>query len=251
MIATVYPDRQALCAGAAERITQLIAHALQTQERATVCLTGGGTARAVYEIIGTSEGAATQLDWARVHFFWGDERDVPAEHPDSNYAMAAATLLTKVPISRLLVHRIPADGCDAHTAARAYEATLQRVIHASTSDHVFDVTLLGIGADAHIASLFPGAAELVTSSARLVVAVPPASTRCGRITLTPAALLDARRILVMASGRDKANAVRTVFSEREDVVRWPAQLLRRADGRVEFLMDSAADGRVRAARPSR
>ncbi len=251
MIATVCPDRQALCAEAAARIEQLIATALETHGRATVCLTGGSTARAVYEAIAAHERHAPRLAWSHVHFFWGDERNVPADHPDSNYGMAAATLLTHIPVTPALVHPIPADGRDAETAARAYDATLQQTAFASPADHAFDLTLLSMGADAHIASLFPGAPELERPFIERVVVVPAATHRGRRVTLTPATLLDAKRILVMAAGRDRADAVRAVFSEPEDVARWPAQCLRRAGDRVEWLMDSAADGRARAARPAR
>ena len=251
MTATVYRDRQTLCAEAAFRIEQLIAAALEARGQATVCLTGGSTARDVYEAIAAHERHVPRLAWNHVRFFWGDERDVPADHPDSNYGMAAAALLAHIPVNDTWVHPIPADGRDAETAARVYGVTLQQTVFASPAKHTFDLTLLGVGADAHIASLFPGAAALEQSSVERVVVVPAAGNRGRRVTLTPATLLDARRILVMVSGRDKGDAVRAAFSEPEDVTRWPAQLLRRAGDRVEWLMDSAADGRARAARPSR
>ncbi len=251
MTATVYRDRQTLCAKAALRIEQVIATALETRGQATVCLTGGATARDVYKAIAAHERHTPRLAWNHVRFFWADERDVAAGHPDSNYGMAAAALLTHIPVDAALVHPIPADGRDAEAAARAYDLTLQQTIFASAAGHAFDLTLLSVGADAHIASLFPGASELEHSSVERVVVVPAEASRGRRVTLTPATLLDARRILVIASGRDKADAVRAVFSEPEDVARWPAQLLRRAGDRVEWLMDSEAGGRAHAARPSR
>lgn len=251
MIATIYPDHQTLCAASASRIEQLIASALQMRSPASVCLTGGAIACDVYQEIAAKERRTPRIAWNQVRFFWGDERDVPAEHPDSNYGMAAAALLTHVPVDPLFVHPIPADGRDAEAAARAYETTLQQTVFATHADHAFDVMLLGIGSDAHIASLFPGAAESGKPSDRRVLAVPAAPTRGRRITLTPTTLLDARRILVIVSGADKADAVHAAFSRPENVTRWPAQILRLAGDRVEWLMDSAADGRSRAVPPSR
>ncbi len=110
---------------------------------------------------------APRLAWNQIRFFWGDERDVPAGHPDSNYGMAAAALLTHVPVDARLVHPIPADGRDAQAAARAYDVTLQQTVFASRTEWAFDLTLLGIGSDAHIASLFP--------------ADPPPGRRPGRV----------------------------------------------------------------------
>ena len=251
MTATVCANRQTLCAESAARIEHLIANALEIRGQAVVCMTGGTTARQVYEAIAAHQRHAPRLAWNQVRFFWGDEREVPADHPDSSYGMAASALLSHVPVDARLVHPIPADGRDAETAARAYDVTLQQTVFASRAEWAFDLTLLGVGADAHIASLFPGAAELERSSSERVVAVPAAAKRGRRVTLTAATLLDARRILVFVSGRDKADAVHAAFSQPEDVPRWPAQILRRAGDRVEWFMDSAADGRARAARPSR
>ena len=251
MTVTVYPNRQTLCAAAASRIAHLIASALQVRAPASVCLTGGATACDVYKEIAAQERRSPRIAWNQVRVFWGDERDVPPEHPDSNYGMAAAALLAHVPVHPSFVCRIPADGRDADAAARAYEATLQHTVLAARTDHAFDLVLLAIGSDAHIASLFPGAAELDAPSDRRVLAVPAAPGRGRRITLTPETFLDARRILVIVSGADKADAVHAAFSRPEDVTRWPAQILRRAGDRVEWLMDSPADGRSRAAPPSR
>ena len=245
MTGTVYADPQAIFRASAKRIDQLIADALQTREQAAICLTGGQTARDVYIAIEANERATPRIEWRRLQLFWGDERDVPPDHPDSNYGMAAATLLNHVPVRPPFVHRIPADGHDAEAAARAYATTLQQTVFASRAGYAFDVMLLGIGPDAHIASLFPGAAELAAPVPR-VVAVPPAENRGRRITLTPETLLDARRILLMVSGGDKADAVHAAFLAPEDATRWPAQILRRAADRVEWLMDSAAAARVPA-----
>jgi 6-phosphogluconolactonase len=166
-----------------------------------------------------------------VHVFWGDERHVRPDHPDSNFGMASRTLLSRVPIPPAQIHRIEGELPDAHEAARRYEAGLR--------DRTFDVALLGIGEDAHIASIFPGS-PLLQGSAPRVAAVWAEHLHAWRITLAPAALLEARAILVMGSGMKKADAVRAALTLPEDVMRYPAQALRRADDRVEWIIDRVA-----------
>ena len=123
-----------------------------------VCLSGGSTPRRLYEWLATP-GNASRFPWNRSHWFWGDERFVPHEHPDSNYRMARDALLSRVPIPDDNIHAVPTEGLSPEQAAVAYETTLKRFYGAdvlSPERPLFDVTLLGIGEDGHTASLFPG-----------------------------------------------------------------------------------------------
>jgi 6-phosphogluconolactonase len=203
-----------------------------------------------------------RIDWRRLHLFWGDERHVPPEHPDSNYGMAKAALVDRVPVPLSQVHRMRGEIVDAQEGADQYEHTIRRALMAAgRHDMTFDVMLLGLGEDAHIASIFPGSPLLDKASIRgaslvrlaphesLVAAVWAQHLNAWRITLTPAALLDARATVVLVSGASKAGAVRAALQEPEDVRRWPAQLLRAGGDRVEWFMDSAA-ARWHAAPPA-
>ena len=243
-IITVLKDQEALAAAAAERITSLIEPAIAVRQAAHVCLTGGHTPRRLYELLADSSRPwRARIDWTRVHVFWSDERQVPPDHPESNFGMAHRALLAHVPVPSAHVHRIRGERPDAAQAAREYEAALGAYMP-------FDVLLLGLGEDAHVASIFPGSFLLNTPSVGArVAAVWVEHLHAWRITLTPPALLDARAIVMLVSGARKAAAVSAALDGPEDVKRWPAQLLRPAGDRVEWFMDSAA-ARSRAAPPA-
>jgi len=266
-IVTVLTDQEALAEAAAERVTSLVQAAIAARRRAPVCLSGGQTPRRLYELLADSSRPwRSRIDWTRVHVFWGDERQVPPDAAGSNFAMAQRVLLARVPIPADQVHRIRGELSDAAEAAREYAIDFSgaglngpsRGPQGAAPQAFFDVVLLGLGDDAHIASIFPGSPLLDqsivgTGFSRLdghsVAAVWVNHLHSWRITLTPSALLDARAILVLVSGEHKAAAVRAALDGPEDVSRWPAQLLRAAGDRVEWLIDSAA-ARRRAAPPA-
>ncbi len=241
---TVVSDPAAVAAAVAGRLTALIEQSIGERGNAIVCLTGGRAAKSVYERLANPDGPH-RIDWARVHLFWGDERHVSPDDPDSNSGMAWRALLAHVPVPAAQIHRMPGESPDPAAAAGAYEATLREGFAlAGRSDQRFDVMLLSVGEDAHIASIFPGS-PLVSDlplNNRGADLVRSAQARDGawRIALTPAALLDARAILAMASGAAKADAVRAALELPDDIARWPAQLLRAAGDRVEWMVDHEA-----------
>jgi 6-phosphogluconolactonase len=229
---TVLPDAEALAQAAAERLTALTNAAIAGGNRPSLCLTGGQTAKRLYELLPTGP-----VDWRRVHLYWGDERHVPPDHELSNFKMANDALISRIAIPPSNVHPIPAELADAEEVARLYEEEVRGL--------TFDVMLLGLGEDGHIASLFPGSDPLTridSGGLTPLVAVTQAGLApfVERITLTPPALLDARVILMIVSGASKADAVHAALRAADDVARWPAQLLRGADDRVEWLIDEAA-----------
>ena len=256
-IVTSLNDDEALASAAAERVTSLIEASIAARQAAHVCLSGGRTPRRLYErLADPSRPWRPRIDWTRVHVFWTDERQVPPDHADSNFGMAYRALLSQVPIPAAQVHRMRGELPDPAAAAREYERLLPQAL---------DVLLLGLGEDAHIASVFPGSPLLddAPGPAKAGPHVPKSGPRvpmgvgavwvehlnAWRITLTPSALLNARAIVVLVSGASKAEALRAALDEPEDVARWPAQMLRAAGDRVEWLIDSAA-ARPPAAPPS-
>jgi 6-phosphogluconolactonase len=229
---TVLPDAEAVARTAAERVTALTNAAIAEGNRPSLCLTGGRTAKRIYELMPTGP-----VDWRRVHLYWGDERHVAPDHDDSNFRMANEALLSRIAIPPSNVHPIPAEIADAGDVARIYEAEVRGL--------TFDVMLLGLGEDGHIASLFPGSAPLTRiDSGGLTPLVAVTQARLApfvnRITLTPPALLDARVILMVVTGESKADAVHAALREPDDVARWPVHALRAAGDRVEWLIDEAA-----------
>src|SRR5580700_2085427 len=151
----IFDSADALAPGVAEWFCAL---AQASDREFAVCLSGGSTPQRLYERLAMPP-IASRFPWRRTHWFWGDERFVPHDHPDSNYRMARDALLSRVPIPGDNIHAIPTEGLSPEQAAAAYETTLKRFHDAemlSPERPLFDVTLLGIGEDGHTASLFPG-----------------------------------------------------------------------------------------------
>jgi 6-phosphogluconolactonase len=231
---TIVEDERALARDGAERFAAIVDEAAGTRGRAIVSLTGGTTPRHMYEQLARR----LHVPWKVVDVFWGDERAVGPDHPDSNYGMARDALLAHVPIPASQVHRIRGEMVPDE-AARQYERELTGT---------FDLMLLGLGEDAHIASIFPFS-PVIEERVRRVVAPWAPHLNTYRITLTPPALLDARRILMLVAGRTKASAVKRALEAPTDVQRCPAHLLRGAADRVEWLIDRAA-AQALSSRPS-
>jgi 6-phosphogluconolactonase len=239
----VLDDEIAVAAAAAERLTALAARAVEHSGTATICLTGGHTPERLYRLLADAARPwRGRIDWPLTHLFWGDERHVPPDHADSNYRMTARALIDHVPVPREQVHRMRGELPDAAEAAREYEAELRDgFARAQRQDQTFDVMLLGLGEDAHIASIFPGSPLLhEANAARRVAAVWAPHLDAWRVTLTPPALLDARAIVMLVSGEKKAEAVHAALERPADVDRYPVHLLRAADDRVEWFIDRAA-----------
>jgi 6-phosphogluconolactonase len=245
----VVVEAAALADAAAERLTELIEQSIVQRSRAYVSLTGGTTPQATYEALADAARPwRERIDWSRVHLFWGDERCVPPDHPDSNFGMANRALVEHVPIPADHVHRMRGELSDPQQAAVEYAEQLPST---------FDVMLLGLGEDCHIASIFPGSPLLVPSPSAAHAAPgkgdtprPTASTIAPngqkRITLTPPALLNSRSIVMLVSGRGKAAAVSNAIEGPLDVQRSPCQLLREAGDRVEWFVDREAAARLSA-----
>jgi 6-phosphogluconolactonase len=246
-LVTITGDEAQLAATAALRITTLLDAAIAARGAGVLCLTGGTTPARLYALLADDrEPWRRRIDWPRIHVFWGDERHVPPDHPDSNFGMAHRTLLSRVPIPAAHIHRMRGEFAEASDAAAEYEPHLRR----------FDVMLLGLGEDAHIASLFPGSPLLEDDGAaappvRQVAAVWVEKLQTWRITLTPPVLLAAPSILMMVSGARKAAAVHAALKLADDVSTYPAHLLRRAGDRVEWIIDRAAAAPPPVAPPAR
>lgn len=215
-------DSKDLPSRAAARIAMELTKAIAERGQASLALAGGTTPKATYEAL-----AGLPLDWSKVDVFFGDERCVPADHVDSNYRMAKAALFDRIAIPNERIHRMQGELADRDAAARAYEAELPERI---------DVVVLGIGEDAHTASLFPGAAALGEESRRVLPVTGPKPPP-ERLSLTPPALRAARTCLVLGSGAGKAEPVRRALEDPIDIVSTPIQLAR--DG-VWFLDAAAA-----------
>ncbi len=202
---------------AAGRLAELLARAVEAHGGAAWMLAGGTTPRAIYARLAEPP-LKGRVPWEKIEVFFGDERRVPPADARSNYAMALECLLAKVPIAPGRVHRVEAERADAERAAEDYDALLPDRI---------DVLLLGIGADGHTASIFPGSPAL-RERRRRVLAVTSPSAPYERLTITPPVIEAARAVVVVAQGRAKAAAVERAVTGSFDPRQVPAQLARRA-----------------------
>jgi 6-phosphogluconolactonase len=196
MSVEVLPDAASLAAAIANRMTELLAQIQADGRRPSVVLTGGTIAIDAYEAL-----EAGTVDWSEVDFYWGDERFVPAGHADRNDQQARDAFLTRLDVPSERIHSMPSHGCDLSTAAAAdeYAATLPR--------EPFDLVLLGLGPDGHVASLFPGFAQLHETERRVVEVFDSPKPPPVRISMTFPTLNNSSRVWFIVAGEGKAEAV--------------------------------------------
>ncbi len=232
---TTLPDPEALARYTANWLTE---QALSAPGRFSIALSGGSTPKRLFEVL-AEPAFATRFPWSRTHLFWGDERFVPPDHPDSNLRMTRLALLDHVSIPAGQVHPMPTSG-DPEVAARDYQATLQAYYGAESLDMsrpMFDVMLLGLGENGHTASLFPGTPAL-DETLRWVVPVTSGVPQT-RLTLTYPAIACSRHVVFLVAGKGKAEVLRQV---RAGDRTQPAARVRAA-GDLLWFTDDAAQGK--------
>jgi 6-phosphogluconolactonase len=232
-----FPDLEALSRAAAGIFLEEARGSLAHQGRFAVALSGGATPRRTYELLAT-EPFRDRVNWQQVHIFWGDERGVPPEDAQSNYRLARRAFLDHVPLPPENIHPIPAFP-SVDLGARHYEAELQAFF--GQAPPRFDLIFLGLGADGHTASLFPGS-PVLGEERRWVTGVPPPGQGVARVTLTAWAINRAALVVFLVAGKDKALALKNVVEGPREPQRCPVQLIRPASGRVLWLVDTEAAG---------
>jgi len=217
--------------------------AIQAKGFFTVVLSGGSTPRGLYTML-ASDLYREQVSWPDVYLFWGDERCVLPDHPDSNYRMAYESLICRVPIPKEHVYRIPAEHEDHTQAAMEYEHTLKAFFHLNEGEIPrFDLILLGMGDDGHTASLFPFSSALDTTR-RLVIPNYVGKLETYRITLTVPVINQAAEVMFLISGELKAPVLREVLEGDYQPRRLPTQFIQPVNGRLLFIADHTAAGKL-------
>lgn len=242
--AWIFPDAPSLSRAAAAEIARLLTDAVHRQGRATLALAGGSTPRATYaKLAALHHQGGPVVPWGDVHIFFGDERMVPTDHADSNQRMAREAFLSAVPVRPEHVHGVPTQ-LEPAAAARAYEAALRAVFTAGTAVPSLDLILLGLGTDGHTASLFPGTAALQERVAWVAPNWVP-RLQAHRLTLTFPVLRQARELLFLVTGADKARVVREILQPTAGGPAHPAGEVRPVAGRLRWLLDEAAAAELR------
>jgi 6-phosphogluconolactonase len=233
----IVADAAELYRTAAQEFTRCANAAIADRGRFSVALSGGNTPRGVYAELAAQK--KDSLPWNEIYIFFGDERHVPPEDPESNYRMARESLLSRVPIPEENVHRVLAE-LPAPVAAVQYEIDMRAFFKLPPGAFPrFDLVFLGLGDDGHTASLFPGSQALHEQS-RIVVANFVEKFNTDRITFTYPVLNHAHQVVFLVSGKSKAQTVREVFTSREGS--YPAQGVQPEDGKLLWIVDRDAAG---------
>ena len=244
----VYPNATEVARAAARLFVDFAWQSIARHGQFFVALSGGSTPRMLFELLASNEFRG-QVDWAKVHVFWSDERAVPPNHPDSNYGMARRELLLRVPIPQANVHRMEAEKANIGRAAHEYEEVLGKYLELDDRGFPrFDLIFLGMGADGHTASLFPGT-RVTRQTSRWVSTPMVAKLNARRMTLTLPVLDAALRVVFLVVGAEKAETLRAVLEGKAEPP-YPAQLVQPRDNGLKlFLVDQAAGALLEAATP--
>jgi 6-phosphogluconolactonase len=235
----IFASPEHLFHAAAERFCLVGQPAIRDRGRFSVALSGGSTPRAMHEEL--VQNFSSQLSWKDVFFFWSDERHVPPTDPDSNYRMANETLLSKLPVPADHIFRVPGEMPNAGEAAQAYEQSMRNFFRPAAAFPRFDLILLGMGADGHTASLFPGTTAL-DEKKHWVVANWVEKFSTFRITFTYPVLNHAVNVMILVSGADKATMVARAL--RDPAANLPCQGVKPIDGELMWFLDQAAAAKL-------
>lgn len=230
----IYPDATTTIQAAAEIFLKEAIEAIANKGRFSVSLSGGSTPRALYELLAEPHYAA-QADWSKVAFFWGDERCVPPDHPDSDYGMAKIALLDHLTTNASLqIYRLEGE-IQPEVAANRYEQVLRNYF-GNDPEQSFDLLLLGLGEDVHTASLFPGTQPIHETSRQVVAHYVP-KLSAWRLTLTPPILNRAQTTVFLVTGAAKLPALRHLLHSPYSPDEYPAQIIQPANDRLLILTD--------------
>lgn len=238
----ILPDGAAIALRAARIFVDSANAAVREKGCFSVALAGGSTPKALYSLLAGDAGLRQQVPWPQTGFFFGDERHVGPEQPESNFRMANETMFSKVGLRPEQIHRIKGEYADAERGALEYEAELRLAFGLAAGELPrFDLILLGMGNDGHTLSLFPGTKALHDAS-RLVVRNWVGKLYTERVTLTARVANNAKTALFMVTGDDKAPALKGVLEGPREPEQLPAQLIQPTNGQLLWLVDYAAAG---------
>jgi 6-phosphogluconolactonase len=245
----IFPSAQDLFSASADEFVAQADRAVQSNGKFTVALAGGSTPKGMYRLL--AELPPGKIAWDHVFVFFGDERHVPPDHPDSNFRMASEALLSKVHLPPQNIFRVPAENPDAAAAAADYEGTLRNFfgVKDEASDGRtgaiprFDLVLLGMGPDGHAASLFPYSPGLKEQS-RWVIANRVEKFNSERITLTYPVLNGAACVMFLVSGAEKQDALFQVLRGKAAPDEFPSQAVQPLNGKLIWMVDQAAGARL-------
>ena len=228
---------------AAQLMLESVVAAAAERQFASVALSGGSTPKKLYQLL-SEPYFKSRMPWNQIKFFWSDERCVPSNHPESNYKGAMDGVLAKIPVPAKNIFRIKGEMESPADAAKAYEQELRLQLKTHEPFPKFDLITLGVGEDGHTASLFSGSAAL-KEKLHWVAANHVEKLNASRVTLTFPVINNARRVLVLCAGENKATVIKDIFSEHVPL-RYPAQQINPVNGELVWLLDKGAAAKLPA-----
>ena len=235
----IFPTVDELNQFAATEFVRLSHQSIAESERFTVSLSGGSTPKRLFQLL-ASDAFRSQIDWQKIHFFFGDERQVLPESDESNYRMANENLFSKVKIPARNIHRFLTEEGDSETIAIKMEDEIIDFFNIKEGEFPrFDLIFLGMGADGHTASLFPETYALKENK-RITTENFISDFELNRLTFTYPTINNAKNIIFLVAGEDKAEALREVLEGKPNLEKFPSQGIAPKDGSLLFLIDEKA-----------
>lgn len=228
----IYSDNEAVAAGFAEWLVGW----LKNKGKVAIALSGGSTPKVLFRLL--AEEYADEINWSKVHLYWGDERCVPPTHEDSNYGMTQELLLKHIDIPLSNIHRVRGEDDPVQEAER-YGAVIEEELAEEDGYPVFDLIILGMGSDGHTASIFPHQKELLMADSTCAVATHPESGQ-QRITLTGPVINRAKQVVFLVTGTSKLDKIREIIREEGNWSSYPAAHIRPLSGKLDWYLDEQA-----------
>jgi 6-phosphogluconolactonase len=232
----------------ADWMIEHINNTLQQQDRFTLVLSGGGTPKKLHELL-SSDDYKNEIDWSKLHIFWGDERFVPFNDDRSNSKMCFDTLLNNVPVPKEQIHKMQTENITPEDSAKAYEEVLKKYFPEAASPQLqttnyklqtFDLVLLGMGDDGHTLSLFPGKTEVIHETKKLCTSLWLESQNMYRVTLTHPIVNYSAAVAFLVTGSGKAKALHEVLKGNYNPDVYPSQIVKPTNGELHWFVDEAA-----------
>ncbi len=236
----IFNDIENLSRAAANLFIEQAIESIIERDRFLVALNGGNTPMRLFQLLGTD--FRDRVDWSKIHIFWGDERCVPPDDPQSSYGRARDMLLSRVPIPDSNIHRIKGE-LEPAEASKDYSCTLKEFSSPPLEWPRFDLVYLGMGEDGHTASLFPGSPVEVAEPV-IPVTAHYQDRPADRVTLTSVVFNSAHKVVFMVTGEKKAITLAEVLSDRYNPEQYPAQRIDPKDGELIWLVDEEAAGKL-------
>lgn len=232
----IYKDSDAAIQSIATYLVDLAKKSIAEKGRFDISLSGGSSPKKLYELL--AKNFASDIDWTKVFFFFGDERYVAHDHPDSNYLMAT-TAMAPLNLGEAQIFKVDTS-LDPESAALDYEKCIKKHFGENVA---FDLILLGLGDDAHTASLFPGT-DILFNDENLVKDVYLKDKEVYRISMTAPLINQAKNVAFLTFGEGKANALQAILEAEKDITKYPAQLIKPLNGEVQWFIDEAAASKL-------